>query len=134
MKRLKVLAILLLGAGLACTAALADDAPAAGTAAAPPPATLAWAAQHFKNTCSACHGADGAQPTPLPGNPPPIIAGQYRDYLIQALTEYQDGQRQNIIMAPQAKALNKAQVRALAAYISSLPTPLHTLPRPDFGH
>ena len=132
MKPVKVLAILLLGAGLATTAALADDAPAAGTAA--PPATLAWAADHFKNTCSACHGADGAQPTPLPGNPPPIIAGQYRDYLVQALTEYRDGQRQNIIMAPQAKALNNAQIRALAAYISSLPTPLHTLPRPEFGH
>ena len=133
MKSMSALAILLLGVGLATTASLADDAPAAGTAATPP-ATLAWAAQHFKNTCSACHGADGAQPTPLPGNPPPIIAGQYRDYLIQALTEYRDGQRQNVIMVPQAKALNDAQIRALAAYISSLPTPLHTLPRPDFGH
>ncbi|MBU6421715.1 MAG: c-type cytochrome [Gammaproteobacteria bacterium] len=134
MKSLTALAILLLGAGLATTATLADDAPATGTAASAPPATLAWAAQHFKDTCSACHGADGAQPTPLPGNPPPIIAGQYRDYLVQALTEYRDGQRQNIIMAPQAKALNNAQIRALAAYISSLPTPLHTLPRPEFGH
>lgn len=134
MKALKALAILLLGVGLATTAARADNAPAAGTAAPTPPATLAWAAQHFKNTCSACHGADGAQPTPLPGNPPPIIAGQYPDYLIQALMEYRDGQRQNVIMVPQAKALNDAQIHALAAYISSLPTPLHTLPRPDFGH
>ena len=132
MKAIRVLAILSLGLSLAAGSALADDAPAATTSA--PPATLAWAAQHFKDTCAACHGADGAQPTPLPGNPPPIIAGQYRDYLIQALTEYRDGQRQNIIMAPQAKALNNAQIRALAAYISSLPTPLHTLPRPEFGH
>lgn len=134
MKPLTALAILLLGLGLAAGATLADDAPAAGATASAPPATLAWAAQEFKNTCSACHGADGAHPTPLPGNPPPIIAGQYSDYLVQALTEYRDGQRQNIIMAPQAKALNNAQIRALAAYISRLPTPLHTLPRPDFGH
>lgn len=132
MKSLTAIAILLLG--LAAGASLADDTPAAGTAASAPPATLAWAAQEFKNTCSACHGAHGAHPTPLPGNPPPIIAGQYADYLVQALTEYRDGQRQNIIMAPQAKALNNAQIRALAAYISRLPTPLHTLPRPDFGH
>ncbi len=134
MKSLTALAILLLGVGLAAGASLADDTTAASTAASAPPATLAWAAQEFKNTCSACHGADGAHPTPLPGNPPPIIAGQYSDYLVQALTEYRDGQRQNIIMAPQAKALNNAQIRALAAYISHLPTPLHTLPRPDFGH
>ena len=134
MKVIRVLAILSLGMNLAAGIALADDVPAAATAAPAPLPTLAWAAQHFTNTCAACHGADGAQPTPLPGNPPPIIAGQYRDYLVQALTEYRDGQRKNIIMAPQAKALTNAQIRALAAYISSLPTPLHTLPRPEFGH
>ncbi len=129
MNRISQLAIFGLGLMLCTTAALAD------TSAPPtPPATLAWAVQHFKNTCSACHGADGAHPIPLPGNPPPILAGQYRDYLAQALNEYRDGQRQNIIMAPQAKALTDAQVLALAAYISSLPTPLHTLPLQEFGH
>lgn len=129
MNRISQLAIFGLGLALCTTAALAD------TSATPTsPATLAWAAQHFKDTCSSCHGADGAHPIPLPGNPPPILAGQYRDYLVQALTEYRDGQRQNIIMAPQAKALTDAQIRALAAYISSLPTPLHTLPLQEFGH
>lgn len=127
MKRALRFAMLILG--LALTSAAWADAPAAQ-----PPATPAWAAQHFKDTCSACHGADGAHPTPLPGNPPPILAGQYPDYLIQALNEYRDGQRQNIIMAPQAQALSEAQVKALAAYISSLPTPLHSLTRPEFGH
>ncbi len=115
--------------------AIFTTATMAETSASPsPPATLAWAAQHFKDTCSSCHGADGAHPLPLPGNPPPIIAGQYQDYLVQALTEYRDGQRQNIIMAPQAKDLTNAQVRVLAAYIANLPTPLHSLPRPEFGH
>jgi len=128
MNRVWQLAILGLGLAIFTTAVMAGS-PAMPT----PPATLAWAAQHFKNTCSSCHGIDGAHPIPLPGNPPPIIAGQYRDYLVQALTEYRDGQRKNIIMAPQAKALTDAQVRALAAYISSLPSPLHTLPRPDFN-
>lgn len=129
MKAVRALAALMLGLSLAATAVLADNAPAA-TSTPTPTATLAWAAQHFKDTCSSCHGADGAHPIPLPGNPPPIIAGQYRDYLVQALTEYRDGQRKNIIMAPQAKALTNAQVQDMAAYISSLPTPLHTLPRP----
>ena len=127
MKRVSLFTIL--GLAMFTTAALAE------TPASPsPPATLVWAAQHFKDTCSSCHGADGAHPIPLPGNPPPIIAGQYQDYLVQALTEYRDGQRQNIIMAPQAKALTNAQVRVLAAYISRLPTPLHVLPRPEFAH
>jgi len=129
MNRISQLAIFGLGLTLCTTAALADT-----STTRTPPATLAWAAQHFKDTCSSCHGADGAHPIPLPGNPPPILAGQYRDYLVQALMEYRDGQRQNIIMAPQAKALTDAQVRALAAYISSLPTPLHTLPLQEFGH
>lgn len=130
MKAIRALTILALGLSLIGSAVFADDAPAASSKATPPP-TLAWAAQKFKNTCSACHGADGAYPTPLPGNPPPIIAGQYRDYLVQALTEYRDGQRQNVIMAPQAKGLTNAQIRALAAYLFNLPTPLHALPRPE---
>ncbi|MGB9430565.1 MAG: c-type cytochrome [Gammaproteobacteria bacterium] len=129
MNAIRVLAILSLGLSLAAGVALADAA--AATAAPAPLPTLTWAAQHFKDTCSSCHGVDGAHPIPLPGNPPPILAGQYRDYLVQALSEYRDGQRKNIIMAPQAQALTNAQVRALAAYISSLPTPLHTLPRPE---
>ena len=125
----RVLLTAFLGLAIFTSAALAGT-----PASSSPPATLAWAEQHFKNTCSSCHGADGAHPTPLPGNPPPIIAGQYQDYLVQALMEYRDGQRKNVIMAPQAKALSDAQIRALAAYISSLPSPLHMLPRPEFGH
>lgn len=135
MKFLKVLPLVLLGLGFSGAAALAADPPAAATqaaAAATPPPTRAWAKQYF-GTCAACHGADGAKPMALPGNPPPIIAGQYDSYLIQALKEYRDGQRKNPIMAPQAKALTDAQIVALATYISSLPTPLHMLPRPDFG-
>ena len=128
MRILRSFTVLCLGLCFVGAGAFAADPPAPT-----PPPTLAWAAQHFKNTCSACHGADGAQPTPLPGNPPPILAGQYESYLIQSLNEYRDGQRKNIIMAPQAKALTDAQILALAAYISSLPTPLHMLPRPDFG-
>jgi cytochrome c553 len=127
MKRVSLFGILALAMFMTATLAETPATPS-------PPATLAWATQHFKDTCSSCHGADGAHPLPLPGNPPPIIAGQYQDYLVQALTEYRDGQRQNIIMAPQAKDLTDAQVRALAAYISSLPTPLHSLPRPEFTH
>jgi cytochrome c553 len=128
MNRLSVFAIF--GLMIFMVAAQADEKPAGNST----PASLSWATQEFKNTCSSCHGADGAHPIPLPGNPPPVLAGQYRDYLVQALKEYRDGQRQNVIMAPQAKALTDAQIQVLAAYISSLPTPLDMLPRPEFGH
>lgn len=128
MNRALPLVMLALGLGFAA-GALADE-PAAAPVAATPPATRAWAEQTVKTVCAACHGADAAHPTPLPGNPPPILAGEYPDYLMQALKEYRDGQRQNIIMAPQAKDLSDAQIRALAYYLSSLPSPLHMLPRP----
>lgn len=136
MKVLCGFAILCLGLSFAGTGVRAAAPSAATSHAAAPaaqPATRTWAVKHFQ-TCAACHGAHGAHPMKLPGNPPPIIAGQYESYLIQALKEYRDGQRKNAIMAPQAKAMTDAQIVAIAAYISSLPTPLHMLPRPDFGH
>lgn len=116
-----VLSIAILGLGFAL---------AAGAASAAEPPTAHWAAQQVKGVCAACHGADAAHPMPLPGNPPPILAGQYPDYLMQALKEYRDGQRNNPIMAPQAKNLTDAQIRALAYYLASLPSPLQMLPRP----
>ena len=45
-------------------------------------------------TCAACHGADGNAENPIY----PIIAGQYRDYLAQALRDYRSGARNNAIM------------------------------------
>ena len=46
--------------------------------------------------CQACHGADGNGTGPQF----PRLAGQYQDYLLQALMEYKDGERKNPIMAP----------------------------------
>src|SRR5690606_40103550 len=53
----------------------------------PPPAT---------QTCVACHGADGATTAT---EDYPILAGQYADYLVQALKDYKSGKRKNPIMA-----------------------------------
>lgn len=76
-------------------------------------------------TCVACHGADGISGT-LPTYP--IIAGQYEDYLVKALTEYRDGGRKNIIMGSMAAALSDEDIEKLAAYYASLPSPLSVLP------
>ncbi len=77
-------------------------------------------------TCAACHGADGVVGT-LPSYP--IIAGQYEDYLVKAITEYRDGDRKNIVMGGMAAALSDEDIKQLAAYYASLPSPLSVLPQ-----
>lgn len=68
--------------------------------------------------CAACHGADGNSPI----DPSyPRLAGQHQDYLLRALTDYQNGIRKNPIMGGQVKALSKQDLQNLAAYYASLP-------------
>lgn len=82
--------------------------------------------------CAACHGADGNGIAPNY----PALAGQYQDYLEQALHEYQSGQgshpvigthRTNAIMNGMAAPLSDQDVEDLAAYFSSLPSKLSDL-------
>lgn len=71
--------------------------------------------------CAACHGKDGKTPV----DPSyPKLAGQYADYLSNALLAYQNGERKNAIMAGIAKPLSRKDIENLAAYFSSLPGPL----------
>jgi len=72
----------------------------------PPPAT---------QTCVSCHGADGAKTI---GNDHPILAGQYRDYLVQALKDYKSGKRKNPIMAGIIGAIDERDFEAIAEYFS----------------
>lgn len=66
--------------------------------------------------CQACHGADGNGV----GNPIyPILAGQYADYLAQALKSYRSGDRVNVIMQGFAGTLSDQDIADLAAYFSS---------------
>src|SRR5713101_4797018 len=48
----------------------------------------------------------------------PRLAGQQFDYLVQALTEYRKGTRDNAVMTAMAKPLTEKQVRELAWYFS----------------
>jgi len=73
--------------------------------------------------CAACHGADGAKPS-APDQP--VLAGQYYDYLVQALSDYKIGRRTNPIMKGFAGQLSKQDIEDLAAWFSSQQTsPLH---------
>jgi len=71
--------------------------------------------------CAACHGKDGK--TPIDPSYPKI-AGQYPDYMIKVLVDYQVGARKNPIMGGIAKPLSKNDIENVAAYFSSLPGPL----------
>ena len=72
--------------------------------------------------CGACHGPEGNKPS-APDQP--VLAGQYPDYLVQALSDYKSGKRNNAIMKGFAAQLSKQDMEDLAAWFSSRPTPLH---------
>ncbi|MFL6622030.1 MAG: c-type cytochrome [Sulfurifustis sp.] len=74
--------------------------------------------------CQACHGADGNSTGPQF----PRLAGQYPDYLVQALMEYKNGERKNPIMAPFAAQLSPRDMEDLAAYFATRPNGLFKRP------
>lgn len=65
--------------------------------------------------CAACHGADGVGTTP----DYPTLAGQYPDYLAQALKAYRKGSRQNPVMGGFASTLKDEDIEALARYFAA---------------
>ncbi|MFC3177846.1 cytochrome c [Undibacterium amnicola] len=75
-----------------------------------------------KFNCASCHGAnynEAIDPSY------PKLAGQHKDYLVQALKSYQRGAvgtsgRSNAIMEAQAKALSNADIENISAYLASL--------------
>jgi cytochrome c553 len=65
--------------------------------------------------CAACHGPEGNKPiTPET----PRLAGQHYDYLVQALTAYRKGTRDNAVMSAMAKPLTENEIQELASYFS----------------
>src|SRR5690242_15757783 len=68
--------------------------------------------------CFACHGEDGNAATDAQY---PRLAGQYHDYLEQALREYKTGKRKNPIMGGFATTLSDQDILDVAAYFSGLP-------------
>ena len=90
--------------------------------------TIKEAEEKANQVCAACHGKDGVNGV-LPSYP--IIAGQYSDYLNQALIVYKSGARKNAVMGGIAATLTKEEMVGLARYFSSLPTPLNDTNRKD---
>ena len=72
--------------------------------------------------CAACHGPDGNKPS-APDQP--VLAGQYYDYLVRALSDYKSGARSNGIMKGFAGQLSKQDIEDLAAWFASQKSALH---------
>ena len=84
------------------------------------------AGQQKSQPCAACHGPGGNSENPIY----PIIAGQYRDYLVQALKDYRSGVRNNPIMRGFATPLSDEDILDLAVYFAQQDSVLRT-PEPE---
>jgi cytochrome c553 len=83
-----------------------------------------------KLNCASCHGADGVKSV----DPAyPILAGQYADFLVQALRAYQRGAdgapgsanvRKNAIMGAFAKQMSRQDIQNVSAWLAAQPSPL----------
>lgn len=73
--------------------------------------------------CVSCHG-EGGNSTQVQF---PRLAGQYADYIVKVLEDYQTGARQNPVMAGFAGALSDQDRRDLAAYFSTQKDGLQTI-------
>ncbi len=105
--------------------AVADSVPAA-------PANVAELLT--KGACVSCHGANFSKPI----DPSyPKLAGQHADYLSVALKSYKTENNNNVgrsngVMAGQVKQFSNAELKAIAAYIGSLPSEMATVPQSKF--
>ncbi len=81
------------------------------------------AGKEISASCAACHGDTGFQAA-VPTNP--VLAGQYKSYLVQALKSYRNGSRSSAIMAGFSSQLTDDDINKLAAWFSSQKSPLKT--------
>lgn len=87
-----------------------------------------------KGACVSCHGVNFSKAI----DPSyPKLAGQHADYLTAALKAYKTEKnanvgRNNAIMVGQVKQFSNAELKAIAKYISTLPTELATVPQSKF--
>ena len=87
-----------------------------------------------KGNCVSCHGDNFSKPI----DPSyPKLAGQHADYLFYALKAYQTDKnpqvgRSNPVMMGMARPYTHAELKEIAAYLSSLPTQLATVPQSRF--
>lgn len=85
-----------------------------------PPATDDLEAESVGNhesvkTCVNCHGTAGVDVTPAP----PVLSGQHRSYLVEALKQYKDGERGNTVMTAFTTGLTDQDIELLADFFAA---------------
>jgi cytochrome c553 len=65
--------------------------------------------------CVQCHGEAGVAAAAQWPN----LAGQHESYLLQALAQYKNGQRSDLLMGPMVKPLDDETIAQLAAFFSA---------------
>ena len=118
---------LIAGNALAQTPSPAPATPAAVMPASPIAAATAAATligdakrgQQLTYTCQGCHGVTGYR-NAYPNFHVPKIGGQSPQYLINALTEYQQGKRKHPTMQAQAQSFSAQDIADIAAFVSGL--------------
>ena len=105
----------------AAPAPAAPQAPASAAAPAKPAAPVGDAARgrQLTYTCQGCHGVTGYK-NAYPNYHVPKIGGQAAPYLVNALTEYKEGNRKHPTMQAQAESFSAQDIADIAAYLSSL--------------
>jgi cytochrome c553 len=68
-------------------------------------------------TCVACHGPEGVAAAPQW----PTLAGQHETYLLEALEQYKDGGRIDLVMNPLMAPLDAQSIEELAAFFAAQP-------------
>jgi cytochrome c553 len=117
--------ILVAGEAFAQAPAPSTSTAAPATATTPTPAAPAALTgdlargKELTYTCQGCHGVTGYR-NAYPNFHVPRIGGQAPQYLINALTEYQQGTRKHPTMQAQARSFSAQDIADIAAYISSL--------------
>ena len=101
---------------------------------APPAPTAAVAELLTKGACASCHGANFNKPLVATY---PKLAGQHADYLFAALRAYgTEGNphvgRANAVMSGQVKPFKRAELKAMADYLATLPGDLRVVNNPKF--
>lgn len=84
-------------------------------------AVVSKAGQEKAAACAACHGASGVSPTTMMPIAP-ILAGQHAEYIEQALTQYQKGDRSGgnaAIMTGMAAPLTEDDIKLLAEFFAA---------------
>ncbi len=79
----------------------------------------AEAGRHKIYTCTGCHGIPGYKNV-YPHYHVPKIAGQNREYLIAALTEYQKGERKHPTMRAQAESFTAKDIDDIATFLAAI--------------